>query len=55
MAEEMETSRHQIESSSHELSAANIELEQRRRHIETILESIPTEFFLWTRIAGSPT
>jgi PAS domain S-box-containing protein len=42
MAEEMETSRHQIESSSRELSAANIELEQRRRHIETILESIPT-------------
>jgi len=42
MAEEMETSRHQIESSSRELSAANIELQQRRRHIETILESIPT-------------
>jgi two-component system, NtrC family, nitrogen regulation sensor histidine kinase NtrY len=42
MAEEMETSRHQIESSSRELGAANIELEQRRRHIETILESIPT-------------
>ncbi len=42
MAEEMETSRHQIESSSRELSAANIALEQRRRHIETILESIPT-------------
>src|SRR6476661_616367 len=42
MAEELETSRRQIESSSRELSAANIELEQRRRHIETILESIPT-------------
>ena len=42
MAEEMETSRHQIEASSRELSAANIALEQRRRHIETILESIPT-------------
>jgi two-component system, NtrC family, nitrogen regulation sensor histidine kinase NtrY len=42
MAEEMETSRHQIESSSRELSAANIALERRRRHIETILESIPT-------------
>jgi len=42
MAEELETSRRQIEASSRELSAANIALEQRRRHIETILESIPT-------------
>src|SRR5438132_9750619 len=42
MAEELELSRRQIEASSRELSAANIALEQRRRHIETILESIPT-------------
>jgi two-component system, NtrC family, nitrogen regulation sensor histidine kinase NtrY len=42
MAEELQTSRRQIEASSHELSAANSELEQRRQHIETILESIPT-------------
>ncbi len=42
MAEELETSRKQIEASSRELSAANTELEQRRRHMETILESIPT-------------
>jgi two-component system nitrogen regulation sensor histidine kinase NtrY len=42
MAEELETSRCQIEASSHDLGAANIALEQRRRHIETILESIPT-------------
>jgi two-component system nitrogen regulation sensor histidine kinase NtrY len=42
MAEELETSRRQIDASSHDLSAANIALEQRRRHIETILESIPT-------------
>jgi two-component system nitrogen regulation sensor histidine kinase NtrY len=42
MAEELETSRRQIEASSRELSAANVALEQRRRHIETILESIPT-------------
>jgi nitrogen fixation/metabolism regulation signal transduction histidine kinase len=42
MAEELESSRRQIEGSSRELSAANITLEQRRRHIETILESIPT-------------
>jgi len=32
----------ELESSSRELGAANITLEQRRRHIETILESIPT-------------
>jgi len=42
MAEELQSSRQQIEASSRELSAANITLEQRRRHIETILESIPT-------------
>jgi two-component system nitrogen regulation sensor histidine kinase NtrY len=42
MAEELESSRRQIEASSRELSAANITLEQRRQHIETILESIPT-------------
>ena len=42
MAEELEGSRRQIESSSRELSAANMALEQRRQHIETILESIPT-------------
>jgi two-component system nitrogen regulation sensor histidine kinase NtrY len=42
MAEELEASRRQIEASSRELGAANNTLEQRRRHIETILESIPT-------------
>jgi two-component system, NtrC family, nitrogen regulation sensor histidine kinase NtrY len=42
MAEELESSRHQIDASSRELSIANTALEQRRRHIETILESIPT-------------
>jgi two-component system nitrogen regulation sensor histidine kinase NtrY len=42
MAEELATSHRQIEAASQELSAANVELEQRRRHIETILESIPT-------------
>jgi two-component system, NtrC family, nitrogen regulation sensor histidine kinase NtrY len=42
MADELETSRRQIEASSRELAQANEELEQRRRHIETILESIPT-------------
>jgi two-component system, NtrC family, nitrogen regulation sensor histidine kinase NtrY len=41
MAEELESSRRQIETASHKLGVANVELEQRRRHIETILESIP--------------
>lgn len=42
MAEDLESSRRQIESSSRDLGAANTELDQRRRQIETILESIPT-------------
>jgi two-component system, NtrC family, nitrogen regulation sensor histidine kinase NtrY len=42
MAEELESSRHQIDASARELADANNALEQRRRHIETILESIPT-------------
>jgi len=42
MAEELESSRRQIESSSREISAAYVTLEQRNRHIGTILESIPT-------------
>lgn len=42
MAEELETSRRQIETSSRDASVANAELDQRRRQMETILESIPT-------------
>ena len=42
MAEELETSRHKIETATQALTNSNTELEQRRRHIETILESIPT-------------
>jgi len=42
MAEDLESSRKQIEASSRDLSAANAELEQRGRQMETILESIPT-------------
>jgi two-component system nitrogen regulation sensor histidine kinase NtrY len=42
MAEELETSRRQIEMSSRDASAANAELDRRRRQMETILESIPT-------------
>jgi two-component system, NtrC family, nitrogen regulation sensor histidine kinase NtrY len=42
MAEELETTRRQIEASSRDLSIANAELDQRRQQTETILESIPT-------------
>jgi len=42
MAGELENSRGQIDASAHELADANYALEQRRRHIATILESIPT-------------
>ncbi len=42
MAEDLESSRQQIDASSRDLSAANAELDQRRRQMETILESIPT-------------
>ncbi|MFZ1008241.1 MAG: HAMP domain-containing protein, partial [Candidatus Sulfotelmatobacter sp.] len=42
MAGELETTRRQIEASSRDLSSANAELDQRRRQMETILESIPT-------------
>ena len=42
MAEDLEASRQQLEASSRDLSAANAELDQRRRQMETILESIPT-------------
>ncbi len=42
MAEQLESSRHQIEASSRDVGAANEALESRRRYIETVLESIPT-------------
>jgi two-component system nitrogen regulation sensor histidine kinase NtrY len=42
MAEELEGSRRQLEMSTRDLGAANTELDQRRRQMETILESIPT-------------
>jgi PAS domain S-box-containing protein len=42
MAEELQSNRRQIDASSWKLSAANSELDQRRRQMETILESIPT-------------
>jgi len=42
MAEQLESSRHQIEASSRDVGAANEALERRRRYIETVLESLPT-------------
>jgi hypothetical protein len=42
MAEQLESSRRQIEASSRDVGAANAALEGRRRYIETVLESIPT-------------
>ena len=42
MAGELSSNRRKLETASHELSAANSELDRRRQHIETILESIPT-------------
>ena len=42
MAAELESSRKQIENSTCEVAEANLALNQRRGHMETILESIPT-------------
>jgi two-component system, NtrC family, nitrogen regulation sensor histidine kinase NtrY len=42
MAEQLESSRRQIETSSRDIGAANEALERRRRYIETVLESLPT-------------
>src|SRR5580704_15577078 len=42
MAEQLESSRRQIDSSSRDVRSANEALERRRRYIETVLESLPT-------------
>jgi nitrogen fixation/metabolism regulation signal transduction histidine kinase len=42
MASDLESHRRQLEASTAELGEANAKLEQRRRQIETILESIPS-------------
>jgi nitrogen fixation/metabolism regulation signal transduction histidine kinase len=42
MAADLESSREKIEQSARALADTNTELEQRRRHIETILQNIPT-------------
>jgi two-component system, NtrC family, nitrogen regulation sensor histidine kinase NtrY len=42
MATELESNRQQITENQKELAQANVELEQRRHYIETILESIPS-------------
>lgn len=51
MAEDLESSRRQIDASSRELSAANAELDQRRRQMETILEVFPQACFRWMLLA----
>ncbi len=42
MAADLEAGRSNIEQSRHELAEMNAQLEQRTRHIETILESVPS-------------
>ena len=42
MAAELESARRGMQASGRQLASANVELDQRRRHMETILESIPT-------------
>jgi PAS domain S-box-containing protein len=42
MAADLETSRHRAETSSAQLSAANQAVEERRRELETIVETIPS-------------
>src|SRR6202167_3125248 len=42
MAADLETSRSLAESSSAQLTAANLAIEERRRELETILETIPS-------------
>jgi hypothetical protein len=42
MAADLETTRESIEASRHDLADVNVQLEQRSRHIETILESVPS-------------
>ena len=42
MAGELESNRRQIEENQKQLAGANVALEQRRRYMETILESIPS-------------
>ncbi|HKD84680.1 MAG TPA: ATP-binding protein [Terriglobales bacterium] len=42
MAADLETGRSSIEASRRDLAEANAQLEQRTRHIETILESVPS-------------
>jgi len=55
MASDLETSRIKIEQSTLALADTNTELEQRRRHIETILENIPPACSLSIRKSAWPT
>ncbi|MFQ5740465.1 MAG: ATP-binding protein [Acidobacteriota bacterium] len=42
MAEEIKQSRHQLEKANEELRATNVELDERRRYTETVLQNIAT-------------
>jgi two-component system, NtrC family, nitrogen regulation sensor histidine kinase NtrY len=42
MADEIRLNRRRLEASTRDLAEANAELEQRRRHVETVMENIPT-------------
>lgn len=42
MATDLETSRSQLEASTHQLSIANAAIDERRRELETVLETIPS-------------
>jgi two-component system nitrogen regulation sensor histidine kinase NtrY len=57
MAADLEASRQLAESSSAQLTAANLAIEERRRELETIVETIPSGWSRWTARAWccSPT
>ena len=47
MAADLEATRQLAESSSAQLTAANLSIEERRRELETIVETIPSAWSLW--------
>ena len=53
MAADLEASRANIEASRADLADVNVQLEQRNRHIETILESIPDRSAVARRLTSS--
>ena len=53
MAEDLQSSSSKIEASRRDLADANVELEHRTRHIETVLERFPAACFPWIRRESS--